>query len=220
MDSENWTGLTPLELLHIDQEESEEDAVEDDIVNEEVEERAFVKKHAAVDQRGSEEEKTNHSPAAKKPAKTTSSSKNDDYSFLDEINGDDKATTNLKSIKKLARNSKVSRDRYYDDYDDASDDYSEGGDDDSVEGSDGSVDYDAEEKRGSRKSKKYESIEQLLDSFQPADDNENPLRSAAAKKPAKEEKSPLVQNWNMVNHLPAAAMTYFLYTIGKSLPSL
>lgn len=125
-----------------------------------------------------------------------------DYSFLDEIVGD--SDFNLNDIKRAAKSKKTVR--YKEDYEDES----------SVDGNE-DLDFISDEEDSDQEGKpakqKYNSIEALLDSFDDQGPNES---DRLGPRQEEETESPLVQHWNMINHLPAAAVTYFQYTIGKS----
>lgn len=240
IDSENWSGLQPLKEFEAIQEQIKEEkmllreARQKEREEREEEERKeqevrqskaaevqkliakenakkkkkmsnfFGGKPAAAESDEEDEEQLQNSDEERKE---TNKRGKQDYSFLDDIQGD--GDINLNDIKKKTNQMKFKRLSYDSDEDNGSLDdeerYYE-------EEEDGNV--DEYEGRGSSRKKRYDSIGALLDTFEDSKkrhDGENIDEIPEDDTPA----SPLVQHWNMINHLPPAAVTYFQYTIGK-----
>ena len=155
--------------------------------------------------------------------------KKQDYSFLDDIEAENthKGEFNLKLIKQQSKRQMAATISKYYDSDSLSEFDSDGEEAELQNRSDDYYDY-LERKEQSRihpksqaSTSKGGSIERLLDSFESHNSGGkglHPNQGSELIEEGDEEdaaSSPLVQHWNMINHLPEAAVTYFQFTIGK-----
>jgi hypothetical protein len=147
--------------------------------------------------------------------------KNEDYSFLSEIQSGD---INLKEIKRRSQREKIQVPYDSDVSDDYDSDASDGSDAEEIDNNtsdNGEEDYTERSKKKRYKKnglKPYSSIDGLLNSFEEKGHRTEIIDDIGVTgEDTADIASPLFQHWNMINHLPPAAVSYFKFTIGKFL---
>jgi hypothetical protein len=240
IDSENWSGLQPLQEFEEAQQKIREEKMFVEQENQLKAEQQLLEKEQEEANRPIKQpvltKNTKSAKSKKSKAKNFFGNANQkdeeseeeednageqDYSFLDDIHGkkdEENANNassyeiNLKDIKKKTQQLKFKKAIAFDSDDEGSLAEEEEEDDDEEKGH-----YSRSQSQRSQK-KRYDSIEDLLDTFEDGnnlDDEGLPMGRSNTLDEA--PPTPLVQHWNMINHLPEAAVTYFQYTVGKKI---